>query len=209
MLRHGVRGTLRRARIPLSLLLAAAALGVLARSGLLDPTDRAVAELARPGGSWGELQVRVDTVVEGLRPAVAAGGALLASGVAAVRDRAARPLVVTAAGLLATGAFTWMLQGTLGRPDPHGSAVGFDGSYPSGHTVTAAVAGALATRALLPGRPRLAVAAGGVLGVLMGTAVVLQVAHWASDVVGALLLSAGAVGLLEALVPSAEAHHQQ
>lgn len=190
------RRGLRPATTAVAFLLATVALGILAGTGRLDPLDDAVAELVRPGDSWGDLQVRVDPLVEGLRPVVAAGLALAASAVAAWRDRTARPLVLAAAALAGTAGLTWLLQGAFGRPDPHGFVAGFDGSYPSGHTVVATVAAGLVAAALLPGRPRAVAVAAVVAGLVMGTALVVQVAHWATDVLGGLLLATGLLTLL-------------
>ena len=88
----------------------------------------------------------------------------------------------------------------MARPDPHATAFGHGGSYPSGHTVSVIAAFGLVVLLLRPGT-RWGWILPAFMGCLMGGALVVVAMHWATDVVGggmlavAALSSASAIGL--------------
>ena len=180
----------------------AAAFAVLATSvrlGLLDTFDSIVREWARPHDAWGPAQVHANLVVDGLQPAILA--LLLAAVTAAscVRRRSLRPATFVGGVSLVTVALTVASQTAVSRPDPHGSLPNsYGGSFPSGHTVAAVVCLGLAVLVALP-------RAGGWIwlipalgGSLMGASLLLQAAHWSTDVVGGGLLATGVLAVATA-----------
>jgi membrane-associated phospholipid phosphatase len=160
------------------------ALAILVRLGLSRPFDEAVRQWARPDDVWGPLQMRADVIVEGLRPT---STLLLMAGVVAAVSlvrRSTRPLLVAAATSLL------MVSGTIGaklllhRPDPHGALSDHGGSFPSGHTATVVVCTGLVTMLVGPGGRWWSWLTTLLLGTMMGAALLLQAAHWVTDVVG-------------------------
>jgi membrane-associated phospholipid phosphatase len=157
--------------------------------GLLQAFDSIAREWARPNNVWGPAQVRADLVVEGLRPAVVA--ALLAAFTLpyCVKRRSLRPAAFVGLVCAVAAMLTIALKTAVGTADPHGSIAYTGGSFPSGHMVSVIVCLGLA---LLLSVPRagawiwLIPAAG---GGLMGTSLLLQAAHWSTDVVGGALLA--------------------
>jgi membrane-associated phospholipid phosphatase len=165
------------------------ALAVAVHYGLLNTLDWIVREWARPDDAWGTAQVRADLVVEGLRPAVLA--VLLAALTVAycLKRRSLRPATFVGGFCLATLGLTLATKAAVARPDPHGLIGGHGGSLPSGHMICVIVFPGLA---LLVARPRyrtwvwLIPALG---GSVMATALLLQAAHWATDIFGGGLLA--------------------
>ncbi len=178
------------------------ALLVLALVVHLGPTqrfDEAFRQWARPDDVWGPLQVRVDVIVEGLRPVLALLLLAVVTAVAALARRSLRPLVVTAAAGLFLVTVTVGIKVLLHRPDPHGALSDHGGSFPSGHTATVVVCAGLATMLLRPGArswwwlPTL------LLGTSMAAALVVQAAHWVTDVIGGGLVGVMVLATVAAL----------
>ncbi len=171
-------------------------LSTLVRFGALDGFDARVRAWVRPGDVWGDPQIRADYVVEGLRPPVLVTALALLVVVVAVRQRSVRPLVVAALVAITAGVLTAAAQWVVARPDPHGVVHRYGGSYPSGHTLTAVVGLALAAHLLRPASRVLPISAAVGAAVVMGGALVVQVTHWAGDVLGGCLLAAAVVSAL-------------
>ena len=151
--------------------------------------DEWVRDYFRPGDTWGPPQRRADRVVEGLRPTVVAPVLLLVAVATSIGRRSWRPAVFA---LLVGGSAIVVTEATkllLGRPDPHHQTLPHSGSFPSGHTVTILVAlgGALLLLRSTRWWQWLVVA---VLGGAMGLALIVEGAHWLTDVVGGVLVSA-------------------
>lgn len=136
--------------------------------------------------SWLDTAARALTtlgLIAVLGPAVALGGAWLVA-----RRRVAR------AAALVTGAAlewlsVWITKSIVGRPRPPAPLVHTTGlSYPSAHAANAIgwFALGLALAALIPvrGARIAAIAAGGLLALLVGLSRIYLRAHYASDVVG-------------------------
>jgi undecaprenyl-diphosphatase len=141
----------------------------------------------------------VDVIVEGLRPM---STLLLMAGVAAALSlarRSARPLLVaTAASLLMVGV-TLGAKLLLHRPDPHGALSDHGGSFPSGHTATIVVCAGLVTMLLAPGARWWWWLATLLLGTLMAAALLVQTAHWVTDVAGGGLVGVTVLATMIAL----------
>jgi membrane-associated phospholipid phosphatase len=150
--------------------------------------DDWVRDYFRPGDAWGPAQRRADRVVEGLRPMVVAPVLFLAAVASSIGRRSWRP---AGFALLVGGSAVVVTEATkllLGRPDPHHETLAHSGSFPSGHTVTVLVAlgGALLLLRATRWWQWLVVAA---LGGAMGLALLIEGAHWLTDVVGGVLVS--------------------
>lgn len=170
---------------------AVAVLAGLVALGLTLGLDVAARELLRPGDVWGDAQWRADVVVEGAKPRNAALLLALAGVLASFLRRSWRPLLLAGyAGMLAVG-LTLAVKFAVQRPDPHHEMSAVGGSFPSGHTVMVVVV--LGTLVLLRrdgGRRRWHWAAVAAAALAMAVSLLLQAAHWLTDVVGGALLGA-------------------
>jgi len=163
-------------------------LTVLVATGGTARVDEWAKSFFRPREEWGRLQVQVDVLVEGLRPRNSAALLILGTVLVAARRRSWWP-VACAAVVGATGtALTLGLKAAVGRVDTHGEVGPTGGSFPSGHVVVLLMAaGCLAL--LLRQRPgRMAWFLVGLAAGTMAWALLVQTAHWLTDVVGALLI---------------------
>jgi membrane-associated phospholipid phosphatase len=165
------------------------ALAVTVHFGLLNTFDSIIRGWARPGDVWGTVQLRADYVVEGLRPIVI--GTLLAAFtvVLCLIRRSWRPIVFVGGVWLATVLVTVVAKFAVGRPDTHGATDNLGGSFPSGHTVSIIVCLGLAVLVVKPRVGRWIWLIPGLTAILMGTSLVVQAAHWSTDVVGGGLLA--------------------
>lgn len=164
-------------------------LSIAVRLGRLDAWDATTRSWFRPNDEWGPLQLRADYVVEGLRPVrIVPLLAIIVLIVCAVR-RSLRPAVFAGVSILLLAALTTVTQVLVSRPDPHGAVHRLGGSFPSGHTATVIVCSAVLVLVLWP-RPAAVLWLLPVLaGSLMGASLLVQAAHWTSDVIGGALLA--------------------
>lgn len=175
------------------------ALAVGVRVGLLDTVDSTIRQWARPDDVWGSLQMRVNYVVEGLRPPVLAGLLAVFTLTFCLIRRSLRPAIFVGVVCLTTAALTVAAKMAVGRLDTHGTTVGsHGGSFPSGHTIGVIVCLGLA---VLVTHPRVGpwvwlIPALG--GALMGASLLVQAAHWSTDVVGGGLLATGVLAAASA-----------
>jgi membrane-associated phospholipid phosphatase len=160
----------------------------LVGTGRTQPFDDTAREVFRPGNRWGPTQARADIVVEGLKPLNTLAVLATVGLVASWWRSSWRPLLCAGALEIATIVLTLSAKQLLGRPDTHQEVTWAGGSFPSGHTaaVIVCVGG---TALVLRQRARwwdwtCAALAGGV----MGLALLVQAAHWFTDVVGGLML---------------------
>jgi membrane-associated phospholipid phosphatase len=156
--------------------------------GLPDELDRRALALVRPGEGWGPEQVRWDMVVEAFRPPVVSAALAVVVIAVALARRTVRPVVVAVVAGAVTAGASQLVKLALARPDPHLTGTS-SGSFPSGHTVSVVVCVGLAISLVRPQAPGW-VRAVPVLaaGAVMGVALVVTGAHWASDVLGGLVL---------------------
>jgi membrane-associated phospholipid phosphatase len=178
--------------IAVSCAVAFAALAVSVHLGLLDSFDSIIREWARPDDVWGTAQLRADYVVEGLRPAVLA--ILLAAFTVAfsVLRRSLRPLVFVGGVCLITAAVTFAAKMAVGRPDTHGTTTNsHGGSFPSGHIIAVVVCLGLALLVAQPRVRRWVWLIPGLVALVMAVCIMLQAAHWSTDVVGGGVLATG------------------
>jgi membrane-associated phospholipid phosphatase len=161
------------------------ALAVSVHLGLLNTVDSISRQWARPDDVWGTAQLRADYVVEGLRPVVLA--VLLAAFTVAVSvtRRSPRPLVFVGGVCLFTGAVTVAAKVAMGRADTHGTtANSHGGSFPSGHIIAVVVCLGLALLVAHPQVRRWVWLIPGLVAGVMAVCIMLQAAHWLTDVVG-------------------------
>ncbi len=188
-------------RIRAAVLAVCAASAFVVLSALVDThvthgIDAAARWLFRPHDEWGDTQIRADVVVEGFKPR----NILLLLPVIAVGSsiwrRSWRPAAYGALIGVSLVALTLLSKLAIQRADPHGLVVDHGGSFPSGHTVSVlvCVGGALL---ILRERPRWwEWSFVGLAGAVMGWALLVQAAHWLTDVVGGALLAVTLLALL-------------
>ena len=174
------------------------ALAVAVHLGLLNTFDSIIREWARPHDIWGSTQLRADLVIEGLRPTVLAG--LLAAFTVAccLGRRSGRPAAFVGGVCLATVALTVATKTAVGHPDPHGLLGTNGGSFPSGHMIAVIVCLGLPVLVAQPRPSRWLWLLPALGGGLMGACLLLQAAHWATDVVGGGLLGIGVLAVTTA-----------
>ena len=172
-----------------------AALSVLVHLGLLNAFDSVVREWARPQDVWRAAQMRADLVVEGLRPAVLAGLLAAFTGAYCVKRRSWRPAAFVGSVGLITAILTVATKAAVGRPDPHGFLSNDGGSFPSGHTIVVIVCLGLAVLVALPRAGRWMWLVPAVGGSLMAASLLLQAAHWSTDIVGGGLFATGVLAV--------------
>lgn len=163
-----------------------AVLTVLVATGLADPLDASARQYFRPDDVWGAIQLRADVVVEGLRPTRVALALPVVAGVTAAVRRSWRPLwVALLVGVTSVG-LVLLSQLVVARPDTHGVVGTHGGSYPSGHVaiLLAVLGGCLLVVETTAWWWAVVV----LLDLLMGWCLMLQAAHWLTDVVGGALL---------------------
>jgi membrane-associated phospholipid phosphatase len=165
------------------------ALAVVVHLGLLDGFDSIVRDWGRPHDVWGPAQLRADVIVEGFRPLVMA--VLLTTFTLAycARRRSLTPAIFVGGAGVVTVGLTVASKIMAGRLNTHGVPGSNGGSFPSGHVIGVVVCLGLAVLVLQPraGRWRWLIPA--LVGALMGTCLLLQAAHWFTDIVGGALLA--------------------
>jgi membrane-associated phospholipid phosphatase len=184
------------------------ALAFAVHFGVLDNFDKIIREFARPDDVWGTGQLWADLVIEGLRPAVLAALLSLLTLGYAVKRRSLRPVAFIGVAGLATVAVTAATKIAVGRLNPHGDVGNDGGSFPSGHTVAVVVCVGLGLLMMRPRVGRLVWLIPAFGGVLMGASLLLQAAHWSTDITGGGLLATGVLAIVIASGASRWMHGQ-
>ena len=166
-------------------------LAVGVQLGLLNTFDSIIRQWMRPDDEWGPAQIRTIYVVDGLRPGVVVSVLAAYTAAICVVRRSLRPGLFVGAVWLITAALTVAVKIAMGRPDPHGVVGGHGGSFPSGHTISVVVCLGLAVLVAQPRLGRWMWIPLALVGALMGTALLVQGAHWSTDVLGGGLLAIG------------------
>jgi membrane-associated phospholipid phosphatase len=185
-------------RIAFWLASAFTALAIVVQLGLVDSLDTTVREWARPGDVWGTAQLQASLVVGGLRPVVVL---LLATFtlVYCAKRRSLRAVTFIGGVGLVTIALTIASKITVGRLNTHAVLGSNGGSFPSGHVISVVVCLGLLVLIVQP-RTRwwiwLIPAFG---GLLMGAMLLIQAAHWFTDIVGGGLLATAILAATSAL----------
>ncbi len=165
---------------------------LLVISGAVQPVDDRLRQFFRPDDVWGRAQLDADYIVEGLRPTHMLALLVVVTGVACARRRSFQPLLVVGVSGFAAVVLLLGTKVVVARPDPH-DYVGI-GAYPSGHTLSIVLAVGLCIVLVAGTRAAgWAVVAALAAGLVMGGALLLQAAHWASDVAGGALIAVAAV----------------
>ena len=167
-------------------------LTVLVAVGATERLDVAARGYFRPDDVWGDLQIRVDVIVEGLKPVHAVPLFMLFVLVVSVRRRSWRPAAYAGLVLVVAGIPALATKVLLRRTDPHHELSSI-GGFPSGHTLVVLVCMGAALL-LVRRRPTvwewlLVLAADAV----MAWALLVQSAHWLTDVIGGALLGVAAL----------------
>jgi membrane-associated phospholipid phosphatase len=164
-------------------------LSLLVATGTTQHLDDQVGSLLRPHGVWGTAQIRADHIVDDFRPAVLASVLVLAGLWTSIARRSWRPAAFAAAIGGAAVVLTSGVKLIIGRPDAAGQVAPHSGSFPSGHTVGVLVC---LGGALLVLRVRTRVwqwVLVGLAALTMGLCLLVERAHWFTDVVGGALLA--------------------
>ena len=182
------------------------ALAILVHVGLLDRLDTVVREWARPDDVWGPAQVRADLVVQGLRPAVLA--ALLAAFTFAycLNRRSLIPAAFIGGICLGAAALTIASKVAVARLNTQGVLGNDGGSFPSGHMIGVIVCLGIVALVAQPRAAWLVWLFPALGGGLMGAALLLQAAHWSTDIVGGALLGTGVLAVTIASAPGRWMH---
>jgi membrane-associated phospholipid phosphatase len=170
-------------------------LGALVATEVTQGLDVAVRDALRPGDEWGTTQVRVDVLVEGLKPRNVAVLLVLFGLAAALWRRSWRPAVYVAAVVVVTVVSTLAVKFALERTDPHHEMTALGGSFPSGHTASLVVGLGLVVLVLRRSARCWDWLAVAVVGAAMAFSLVVQAAHWFTDVVGGSLLAVAILAL--------------
>jgi membrane-associated phospholipid phosphatase len=174
------------------------ALAVSVDLGLLDRFDSLVRAWARPHDIWGPAQVRADVIVEGLRPVMAAALLAVFTSAWCVIRRSIRPAAFVGVVCMSTVTLTVAVKIAVNRPDPHGLVANDGGSFPSGHIIGVIVCLGLAALLALPHTGRWIWFIPALGGGLMAVSLLLQAAHWSTDIAGGVLLATGILAVASA-----------
>jgi membrane-associated phospholipid phosphatase len=183
---RGSRGPLTLAAVSA---IAFVVLGALVAAHATRHLDASARELFRPHDEWGPLQWHADVVVEGLKPSRIAWVLPVVAAMVSWRRHSWRPLGYALLIGGTTAVLTLLSKVLVQRPDTHGKVSLLGGSYPSGHTVTILVVFGGSLLVLTPRTRWWQWLLVGGLGTLMGYCLLVEAAHWFTDVVGALLLA--------------------
>ena len=160
---------------------------VLVAVHVTDPLDVAAHQWFRPDDVWGPTQWRADAVVEGLAPKRIGLLLPLAGAVGVVLRRSWAPGRIVLEIGVSTLAIVLITKALLGRTDPHGEAAQLSGSFPSGHTVVLLTVLGGCLLALTTSASWWLWAGVFLVDGVMGWCLLLEGAHWFTDVLGGLL----------------------
>jgi membrane-associated phospholipid phosphatase len=175
------------------LLLVFITLTLLVLRGVTQSVDAAVLERLRPGGVWGETQLRYTPWMSRLRPLhmyLLLGATSIA---VALWRRSWWPVAFSLVLVGASGAVTLVVKGALHRPDSGGWVTETGGAYPSGHMVALVTCLGACLLVVWP-RVRWWLWAPALVPTsLLASALLVSGAHWLTDVLGGLLLALAAI----------------
>jgi membrane-associated phospholipid phosphatase len=174
-------------------------LTALVATGATASADAAIRDTMRPHDVWGTSQAWADVVVEGLRSDVMVALVITVTAVFSLVRRNWIPLAHGALLVLTSSAVVAAAKLSLSRTDPHHDPSSI-GSFPSGHVmfVLVGLGGLLIVSGLRTSWVHWAVVAAAT--VAMGVALLIQGAHWGSDVLGGALLGLLVLGAADHVV---------
>jgi membrane-associated phospholipid phosphatase len=108
-----------------------------------------------------------------------------------VLRRSIRPAVFVGVVSRSAATLTVAAKIAVSRPDPHGLVANDGGSFPSGHMIGVIVCLGLAALLALPHAGRWIWFIPALGGGLMAVSLLLQAAHWSTDIAGGILLATG------------------
>jgi membrane-associated phospholipid phosphatase len=162
---------------------------VLVVTGVTQSLDWRAVHYLRPNDGWGDIQRRYSPWMSRLTPQRMFLLLAATSVAMSLWRRSWWPVAFGAALTGTTVVVTAAIKFAIERPDPHGYVTASGGSYPSGHVIAVVVCTA---GCLLVTSPKVrwwlwtpVVAAAGLITV----ALMVAAAHWATDVVGGMLLA--------------------
>lgn len=158
---------------------------------LSDALDVAVRNASRPDEMWGPAQIRAARVVDLLRPAHLAWVLVAVVGVLSLLRHSLRPLGVTVVVGLPVAVVTLGSKWIMAHSESDASPIGH-GSFPSGHAVSVIIVFGLLVMLARP-ITRWGWLVPALMGLLMGSALVLSQIHPVTDVIGAALLAVAAL----------------
>jgi membrane-associated phospholipid phosphatase len=164
------------------------ALAVVVHLGLLNGLDSIVRQWARPQDVWGPAQLRADVVVEGLRPVIVAVLLVTFTLAYCATYRSLKPAAFVGAIGVVTAGLTVASKIVVGRLNTHGVPGSNGGSFPSGHMIGVLICLGLVVLLLRPQAGRWIWLIPAFFGALMGASLLLDAAHWFTDIVGGGLL---------------------
>jgi undecaprenyl-diphosphatase len=168
--------------------------------GAVTDVDARLAALGRPDRVWGPVQAQTAPLVDALGPSRSVSALAALTLMVCAARRSVRPAVPAVLGVVLAGPVMVVAKVLIARPDP-GDTVWHGGSFPSGHTASLVVCSGLAVLVLRPDGARwrwwwlLPAAA----GVVMGVALVVIGAHWATDCLGGELLGLAVLAAVQAV----------
>jgi membrane-associated phospholipid phosphatase len=166
---------------------------VLVATGVTHRLDVVTRDRLRPHDVWGARQRLADRLVDIGRPSHVVVLLVLVVVATAVRRRSWAPLAFVALYGAAPAAVTLATKLSYGRPDPAGTVNGSTGSFPSGHALAVLVCLGLALLVLRPATRWWQWCLVALAGAGMDLALLLEAAHWLTDILGATVIAVGAL----------------
>ncbi len=166
---------------------------VLVATGVTDRLDVATRDRFRPHDVWGPDQRLADRIVDLGRPSHVVVLLVVVVVATAVRRRSWAPVALVALYGGAAAALTLATKLGYGRTDPHGTLNGDSGSFPSGHALAVLVCLGLALLVVRPATRWWQWCLVALAGMAMDLALLLEAAHWLTDILGATTIAVGAL----------------
>jgi membrane-associated phospholipid phosphatase len=167
---------------------------VLVATGVTDRLDVATRDRFRPHDVWGPNQRLADRMVDLGRPSHVVVLLVVVVVATALRRRSWAPVPFVALYGGAPAALTLATKLSYARPDPAGTIDARTGSFPSGHALAVLVCLGLALLVVRPATRWWQWCLVALAGAAMDMSLLLEAAHWVTDILGATVIAVGALG---------------